>query len=619
MSSHWGEILSIFETVRPGRAHCEEMSFIPRASYLQRASAAVAVSCAAVFSAACTSTIGGDGPNAQPGVGGTGNTATGGSGATMNGGSGGTAAGGTGGVGTGGGTTGGSGGSGPMTTGGVMLRLLTQTEYLASLRSFFGNVTAPLDLPPDLSSGGFIALGASKVAVNTVAVEKYEAASRAVVAEVFRDTARWQALVGCMPQANLSDTCVETYVRTFGKRAFRRTLADAEVQKWVQVARDGAMLAGTAAYGLSTLTSGFLQSPYFLYRVETNALDPSNDRLKYDGRSMADRLAFFLTGGPPSAELVTAAESGQLDTVEGVRTAATPMLNDAGLVGRLTSFFFEYMQAELVMSAQKDPAMFPTFNESLKTSMREGTRLFLERVVLAPSTDVRALFDSNQIIADATLAPIYGVTPPASGFGQFTAPPEQGRVGLIGQAGMIAAHSKPDHSSPTARGVFMLHAYFCETAPPPDATVNTMIEWDPALTTRQNLERHRTEDACAGCHALFDPLGMSLEHFDSIGRYRATENGLPINPSGTLVDGTNINGSAELGTALRNSPAATECVLRNFYRNVNGRDDDEHDSQIANMLTTLSSRGYVFRDLVADFVVSDAFRSAPRVPITGAM
>jgi hypothetical protein len=506
-----------------------------------------------------------------------------------------------------------------MTTGGVMLRLLTQTEYLASLKSFFGNVTTALDLPVDLSSGGFIALGASKVSVNGVAVEKYEAASRAVVAEVFGDTARWQALVGCTPQANLSDTCVDTYVRTFGKRAFRRSLSDAEVQQWVKVARDAAMMAGTAAYGLSTLTSGFLQSPNFLYRVEQNALDPSNDRLKYDGRSMADRLAFLLTGGPPSAELLTAAESGQLDTVEGVRTAATPLLNDPGLVGRLTSFFFEYMQAELVMSAEKDPELFPNFNESLKTSMREGTRLFLERVVLAPGTDVRALFDSNQIIADATLAPIYGVTAPASGFGQFTAPPEQGRVGLMGQAGMIAAHSKPDHSSPTARGVFMLHAFLCTAAPPPDGNVNTAPERDPTLTTRQNLERHRTDEACAGCHALFDPLGMALEHFDSIGRYRETENGLTIDPSGTLDDGTAINGSQELGTALRNSPAVTECVLRNFYRNVNGRDDDVHDPQIANMLTTLSSRGYVFRDLIADFVVSDAFRSAPRVPITGAM
>jgi hypothetical protein len=211
---------------------------------------------------------------------------------------------------------------------------------------------------------------------------------------------------------------------------------------------------------------------------------------------------------------------------------------------------------------------------------------------------------------------MYGVTAPASGFGQFMAPPEQGRVGIMGQAGMIAAHSKPDHSSPTARGVFMLNAFLCTAAPPPDANVNTKIEWDPALTTRQNLERHRTDEACAGCHALFDPLGMALEHFDSIGRYRETENGLPINPSGYLEDGTPINGSQELGTALRNSAQANECVLRNFYRNVNGRDDDVHDQvQIDAMEASLSSRGYVFRDWVADFVASDAFRFAPRVPI----
>jgi hypothetical protein len=410
-----------------------------------------------------------------------------------------------------------------MTTGGVMLRRLTQTEYLASIRSLFGNVTTQLELPDDTSVGGFIAVGASTVSVNPTGVDRYEAASRAIVAEVFGDTARWQALVGCMPQANLSDMCVETYVRTFGKRAFRRNLSDEEIQQWVKVGRDAAVMAGTAAYGLSTLTSGFLQSPNFLYRVETNALDPSNDRLKYDGRSMADRLAFFLTGGPPSAELLTAAESGQLDTAEGVRTAATPMLSDPSLVGRLTSFFFEYVQGDLVMSATKNATLFPNFNDTLKTSMSEGTRLFLEKVVLAPGADVRSFFDSNQTFADATLAPIYGVNPPASGFAQFTLPAQQGRPGIMGQAGMLAAHSKSDHSSPTARGVFMLQAFLCTTAPPPMTGVATELVMDPTKTTRERLELHRENEQCAGCHALFDPLGMALEHFDSIGQYRETE------------------------------------------------------------------------------------------------
>jgi hypothetical protein len=116
-------------------------------------------------------------------------------------------------------------------------------------------------------------------------------------------------------------------------------------------------------------------------------------------------------------------------------------------------------------------------------------------------------------------------------------------------------------------------------------------------------------------------MGMALEHFDSIGRYREKEDGLAIDASGTfLEDGTPFNGGAEFGTVLRNSAAVTKCLLRNFYRSVNGRDDDTYDeAQIDSMAASLSARGYVFRDLVADFVVSDAFRYAPRVPTTGKM
>jgi len=516
------------------------------------------------------------------------------------------------------GGAGGSAGSVPLSTGGVLLRLLTRSEYLASLQSLFGTVTAALDLPEDTSVGGFVSLGAAKVTVNATAADKYEVASRAVVEEVFGDMARWQTLVGCQPQANLSDACVETFARAFGRKAFRRDLTDPEVTTWVQVARDGAVLAGAAQHGLSALVSGFLQSPNFLYRVETNALDSTNGRLKYDGRSMAVRLAYFLTGGPPSAELLAAGESGQLDTAAGVQTAAASMLSSQALVTRLTSFFYEYSQAELVMVSDKDPTMFPTFNDSLKNSMKEGTQLFLERVVLAPGADVRSFFDSNQTFADAALAPIYGVTAPNSGFAQFTLAPTSGRVGIMGQAAMLAGHSKSDHSSPTVRGLYMMQAFFCAVPEPPPGNVNTDIPDDPTLTTRQKLERHRSDPVCAGCHGMFDPMGMALEHFDSIGQYRETENGLAIDSSGVLEEGTAFDDLVGLGAALRASPFANECLIRNFYRNVNGRADDLQDQpQVDAMEATLASRNYVFRDYVADFVVSDAFRSAPALPLTG--
>jgi hypothetical protein len=186
----------------------------------------------------------------------------------------------------------------------------------------------------------------------------------------------------------------------------------------------------------------------------------------------------------------------------------------------------------------------------------------------------------------------------------------------MGQAAMLAGHSKSDHSSPTVRGLFMMQAFFCTVPEPAPAGVDTRLPADPNLTTRQRLEQHRANPQCAGCHALFDPMGMALEHFDSIGQYRETENGIEIDSSGTLEDGTPFDDLVGLGAALRGSALANECLIRNFYRNANGRDDDLYDQpQVDAMEASLAARNHVFRDFVADFVASDAFRSAPALPI----
>jgi hypothetical protein len=199
-------------------------------------------------------------------------------------------------------------------------------------------------------------------------------------------------------------------------------------------------------------------------------------------------------------------------------------------------------------------------------------------------------------------------------------PPTSGRAGIMGQAGMLFAHGKPDHSSPTIRGLFVARSLLClEAELPTDIEVPELV-MDPNKTTRDNLEAHRTAPACAGCHAIFDPMGMALEHFDGIGRYRETENGLAIDARGTLEDGTEFDGAVGLGTALRGYAPAIECLLRHFYRGANGRIDDIYaieKPQVDAMVASLNARNFVFRDLVADFVASDAFRSAPALPLTG--
>jgi hypothetical protein len=518
-------------------------------------------------------------------------------------------------------STGGSGGGANMpkdlSKGGPKLRILTRAEYQNAVSDLLGTISAPLTLPDDTRTAGFASIGGAKLSLNAPSVELYEAASRAAAAEVFGDAARWQQLVGCQPKADLSDACVVTFIQTFGKRAYRRSLTDAEVDRWLQVGKGIAQLeTSSAAKGLEYVTAGLLQSPHFLYRVETNKLDDSIKRLKYDGPSMATRLAFTLTGHPPSDALLAAAAAGQLDTVEGIKTAAAPLLSDPKTLDRMTQFFSELSGADVVLLVDKDQTTFPEFNTALRSSMLQATQLFIKNVVLAPSADVRSLFDSNQTFVDATLAPIYGVAAPASGFAQIALGPEAGRAGILGQAAVVAGHSQPSRTSPTRRGVFISGTFLCVEPPSPPAGVITTIPENPALTTRQRLEQHRANPSCAACHALFDPYGMAMEHLDAIGKYRATEGTLTIDSTGAL-DGVAFDGEAQFGTVLRQNPRAMSCMMSNFYRDANAVVDASADTaQIDALGQTLAAKGYVWRDLVAEFVASDAFRSAPAPAVT---
>ncbi len=503
-----------------------------------------------------------------------------------------------------------------LSKGGPRLKVLTQSEFKDSLTYLLGELTSQFELPADLSTAGFTTIGSAEVAINSAAVPLYEAASRAAAAEVFADDARWQALVGCAPQ-DLADPCVSTFVQTFGRRAFRRDLTQEEVQQWVGVAQEAAQLTGSPVEGLSTLVSGLLQSPNFLYRVETNKLDEATGRLVYDGPSMATRLSFLLTGHTPSDELLNAAAAGQLDTADGIRAAAAPLLGDPNAVEHMAEFFEEFSQAELVMVVEKSAEMLPSWNPQLQDSMLEATELFIKNVVLAPGADVRSFFNSDQTFIDANLAPIYGVTPPADGFMQMTLGPETGRAGILTQAGILAGHSLTDHNSPTRRGLFITMTFLCQTPPPPPAGVIAELPDDPTLTTRERMELHRTEPSCAGCHALFDPPGLALEHFDPIGQYREDEEGKPIDATGE-INGAPFDGAAELGAVLAQNETAMSCMMKNFYRSANGVVDPTADAaQIEALSQTLTATGYVWHDFITEFVASDAFRSAP-APIAGA-
>lgn len=508
---------------------------------------------------------------------------------------------------------GGSGGGTTTPDGHVSLRLLTKSEYQKSVTQLLGPVSEELRLAEDLSKAGFYSIGATQVSVTEVGVEKYEDASLKLVDEVFGDPQRRQALVGCEPQPAANDTCAAGFITAFGRRAFRRPLTEAEVLKWVGVAQAAGTLAADPMQGLRAATSGLLQSPYFLYRKEVAVPDPASGKARFDGYSMASRMSFLLTGATPTDALLDLAATGQLDTEEGVRNAATGLLGDPRTSDHLADFFVQLAGIESIGQKTKDPVAFPEFGPALAASMLEETRLWLRDIVLAPGADVRAFFDSTQTMVDAPMANLYGLPAPAAGFAPAQLSPDSGRAGIFGKASFLTAHSTPDSSSPTGRGHFVMDAFLCLPVPDPPPGIDTEI--DPLkpgekLTTRQRFERHRNDPSCASCHEAMDPYGLALEHFDPIGRYRADEFGVPIDATGS-VNGVNFDGGAELGAVLREDKSALACMISNFYRYSNASVDRPQDQMLLEALgKSFAAGGYVWRNWIVEYMASDAFRAA---------
>ena len=213
----------------------------------------------------------------------------------------------------------------------------------------------------------------------------------------------------------------------------------------------------------------------------------------------------------------------------------------------------------------KSATLFPTFNAALQSSMLQGIQLFLKNIVLAPNSRRAVVFDSDQTFVDAKLAAIYGVQAPASGFAQVQLPPSSGRAGILGQAsrdrGPIPARPQLPNS---ARALHPGELPLQTPPPPPAGVIHGASSSIPTPRRAKSWKMHRANATCTGCHGLFDPLGLAMEHFDAIGQYRATENGLAIDATGSL------NGVVT-STAQRSSVT----VLRQ-----NAKVDDMPDAQL---------------------------------------
>ncbi len=566
-------------------------------------------------SAAGASASGAGAAGGAPGQGGTGPAGSAGSGAASGGGSGATGSAGT-------GATAGAPpvyqNPPPFQAAPGLLRRLTRNQFRNAVRDVFGVDVDTSELDTDSYNGNFAVIGASTVVTSERGVEQYHTAIESAVDTVLADAARQAAFIGCTPGTGTNDACVRGFVQSMGRRAWRRPLETAEVDRLMAVAENATSELGSAIEGVRWATVELFTSPNFLYRAELGA-PSTGGALRFTGYETASRLAFLVWNSLADETLLDEAASGALATPDGIRNAAARLLEAPAGRESVGAFAEEYLRLDRIATQAKDASLFAEYGPALQAAMVRDMRDVWEVLAFDDRTSAMDVFSTPKVVVNLDLAQLYGIDTTgltASTFAVRSLPADGPRLGLLSKAGFASAFANQKAGSPTLRGKFIREALLCTPVEPPPGNVPVLEDppVDQPMTKRQQLEMHRSNPTCAGCHSMMDPLGLPLESFDAIGRYRTTDHGLPIDPSGDF-EGQPVADARELGFAVASSLEVAQCMVRKYYSYALGYEERDVDGSVVNDLAaSFQASGFQLRDLVLDIVTSDAFSSVAPQP-----
>ena len=240
-----------------------------------------------------------------------------------------------------------------------MLRRLTRTQFRNAVRDVFGVEVNIDELDADSWNGNFAVIGAATVVTSERGVEQYQTAIESAVNAVFADATKRAQFIGCTPTGAQTDACLRGFIQTLGLRAWRRPLDGGGARPTVAVAAKASTELGGAIEGARWATVALFISPNFLYRPELGATT-ANGSLRLTGYEMASRLSFLVWNSLPDKMLLDQAASGMLDTADGIRAAATRLLDAAAGREAVGAFAEEYMRLDRIATQAKDPALFPS-------------------------------------------------------------------------------------------------------------------------------------------------------------------------------------------------------------------------------------------------------------------
>jgi len=416
--------------------------------------------------------------------------------------------------------------------------------------------------------------------------------------------------------------CAQRILTTLARRAYRGDVAKDDVPTLMEFYQRGRRDGGTFDSGIDLALRRLLASPKFLVRVERDpAAVPAGTAYRLSDLEIASRLSFFLWSSIPDDTLLDVASKGGLKSAAGLDQQVRRMLADAKSQAFIDNFVGQWLQLRNLKTKQPNSHEFPDFDDNLRQSLGTEAEMFFASI-LREDRSVLDLMTANYTFLNERLARHYGI-PNVYGthFRRVTLKDET-RYGLLGKGAVLMVTSHPHRTSPVLRGKWILENVLGSPPPPPPDVVPPFEEDAGAAkpkSVRERMEQHRRNPACASCHRMIDPAGLALENFDAVGAWRTKDGGTrgaPVDASGQLVDGTQINGVVELRAALLRDPETfVRTLTEKLMTYAVGRGLSGTDMPAVRTVVRDSARDqYRFSSVILEIVRSVPFQMRMKAP-----
>ncbi len=398
----------------------------------------------------------------------------------------------------------------------------------------------------------------------------------------------------------------------FAAFAYRRPADPLQLEPYLLLAEKRFAETGDFWQAATLAMKGILASPGFIYLVEPQQGQQAVATL--DHYELATRLSYFLWSSMPDDELLRVASEGKLRDPGILRQQVNRMLDDPKRVAFSTNFLGQWLNLRKLGTLPPDPASNKAYySDNLEAAMRQETRLLFDHV-LGHNQSILQFIDTNYTFLNPALARHYGIQGVTEEkFQRVTIPPEARRGGLLGHGSILTLTSNGVETQPVSRGVWVLENLLGTPPSPPPPDVQPVEPDTRGVTTiRELMAKHRTIATCNECHRKIDPIGLALENFDYLGRYRTRYNKkTPIDPSGSMPDGTEFTGPSGIRRYLMERPEQfTRCLTEKLMIYALGRQlaiTDRED--LDQLVKQAAAQGYGFRDLVHQVTQSTPFLS----------